>query len=323
MPAPLLHAGSLDLSQLVGNRHGLIRRRDQGHLTDPGSRLRNLHQKGLLTRLDRGVYIPSEKLEGITPREHYRYRSLALGSRRGKILGGLSAAAVHGLWMVDSAPPTVEFYRPRDRHAGHREGYRQLHGRLPEEQVHEAADVLLTSIPRTIVDLGRYHGFGAAFVALSGALAERRCSRDNVREIVEGARLHGLGEFPLILDGVAANLGSALEAIFHAQVVYYGGFEVIPQYPVRVGANDYYLDFAVKGTHDSVECDGMEKYGTTPEEQRRNLRRQKRRADDLTRMGITSHHFNYSEVVSGHAYRTMLHRLGLPAPPDLPAIYLR
>ncbi|WP_162175325.1 hypothetical protein [Corynebacterium halotolerans] len=268
------------------------------------------------------MYIPSISLAGIEDWEHYRYRSLALGHHHGKILGGLSAAAVHGLWLVDSAPSELEFYRPHGDRVGRGLGYRQLHGRLPPQHVSEIAGIRVTSIARTIVDLGRYHGFSAAFVALSAALAHNKCNRSDVLRITEKLNLHGTKELPRILERAAGNLDSALEAIFHAQVVYYGDFDVIPQLRVVVDGRTYFLDFAVKGTHESVECDGMEKYGQSPAEQKNKLRKQKRRADDLTRTGITSNHFTYREVVTGHAYRTMLRRLGLPDRPNLPAIYL-
>lgn len=174
---------------------------------------------------------------------------------------------------------------------------------------------------RTIVDLCSKHGFGAGFVAACSALRVRKTSVERLERYL-ASPLYGVGDLGLVLKHATGEVESPLEAIFLAQVVYFGDFQLSPQ--VLVIADDgreHRVDFGVKGSFYAIELDGNEKYGDVPNLQHFNLAKEKERADALTHGKIKISRFDYAAVMKGDAYRTMLRRLGLPPRAVLPVIH--
>jgi len=185
-----------------------------------------------------------------------------------------------------------------------------IHGsRLPEELVGLVHGLRVTSPARTAMDLGRGRSLPEALVALDGAA---RClmgaEDDRVARQIRRRELP-----PGTVDDAKALLESA-----YASVWSWPGTRVLRQaldlldpasesplesrsrgwfvlgelpppriaWPVR-GASGrlYYADFLWESAGLIGEADGLEKYGVTPEEQRRRLRDQRRRQDDLEAAG--------------------------------------
>lgn len=311
------------LDRCIRRPDGLILSRDHTFLPDRDHVLRTLVKHRRIMRLGRGAYVETEKYRALADWQRFELAARAVGAVQGRVLAGYSAAAVHGLWRYISVPASHLIYR-QSNGARIKTGptLMELHTKLPDRDCVDLADLRVTGIDRTIVDLTRVHGFGAGFVAACSALRSDATTVDSLRKCAAG--MQGVGHLPLILEHATGVVESALEAVFLAQVVFFGDFEVIPQ-PVVVavaGGRRYRVDFQVKGSDQFVELDGGEKYGPSEKEQKFVLWKEKQRADELARAGVQPHRFRYQQVMSLEAYRGMLAVLGLLARPQLPPIHL-
>lgn len=311
------------LDRCIRRPDGLILSRDHSFLPDRDHVLRTLVKHRWITRLGRGAYVETEKYRELADWQRFDLMARAVGAVRGRVLAGYSAASVHGLWRYASVPTTHMIHR-RSNGTRIKTGptLTELHAKLPDQEVIESDGLQVTSIARTIVDLTRLHGFGAGFVAACSALRSGTTTVDNIRECAAGVQ--GTAHVPLLLEHATGVVESALEAIFLAQVVFFGDFEVVPQPGVQgKSGRRYRVDFQVRGTSQYVELDGGEKYGASEKAQKFALWKEKERADDLARAGVQSHRFRYQQVMCLEAYREMLIRLGLEPRSQLPAIHLR
>ena len=306
------------LARCVRRDDGLILRGDQKHLPDASNVLRVLESHRVITRLGRGIYAETGKYQALHTWERYDLQARALGETSRRILAGYSAAAVWGLWRYSHTPTRHAFYRPgggaqkcTDR------TLRQVFYVLRPGDV-TGEHLKATSIERTVVDLTRMNGFGAGFVAACSALRLELTTSDQLRAYDTTGK-EGLAHWPLLVEKATGVVESALEAVFLAQSVFHGDFELIPQVPVR-GRNGkrYVLDFGVAGTDEFVELDGRGKYGASISEQEFSLRKEKERADNLP---VQPERFGWAEVMDHRAYRRMLHKLGLVHRWDLPPIH--
>lgn len=185
-----------------------------------------------------------------------------------------------------------------------------IHGsRLPEEFVVRVQGLRVTSPARTAMDLGRGRSLPDALIAVDGAARHLLGAEDD--RVARRIRRRELA--PAALDDAKAVLESA-----YASVWSWPGTRVLRQaldrldpasesplesrsrgwfvlgelpppriaWPVQ-GASGrlYYADFLWESAGLIGEADGLEKYGTTPDEQRRRLRDQRRRQDDLEAAG--------------------------------------
>lgn len=306
------------LARCVRRNDGLILRSEQKHLPDASNVLRTLLNRGVLTRLRRGAYVETRAWAQLKPWERFDLEAKALGESACRILAGYSAAAVWGLWRYQSTPPRHEVY-------GFGGGtrlksdpqVRQVHYNLSRKDI-TGQHLKATAIDRTIVDLTRLHGFGAGFVAACSALRQDLTTLERLRAY-DISGMEGLAHWPLVLEHATGVVESALEAVFLAQVVFFGDFQVIPQVVVR-GKNgkNYHVDFRVDGSDELIEVDGRGKYGASESEQEFNLAREKERADNLPRQ---PHRFGHKDVMSLQAYRRMAQVLGLWRRWDLPLIH--
>ncbi|MFC6146760.1 hypothetical protein [Corynebacterium nasicanis] len=269
----------------------------------------------MIVRLERGVYVEAETYAALKPWQRFDLQAKALGLASGRVLAGYSAAAAWGLWRYCSVPRQQMLYR---RNGGRpRRGIREIHHNLADAEV-TGTHFRATTVPRTIADLTRIHGFGAGFVAACSALRQKLLTREALAAYDTTGK-EGLAHWPLIVEKATDQVESALEAAFLAQAVFFGDFTLTPQVRVR-GKNGtvFLVDFQVDGTDKLVELDGRGKYGDSAQEQEFNLQKEKDRADNLP---TQPERFGWSEVMSLRAYRSLLQRLGLEARRDLPQIH--
>lgn len=272
--------------------------------------LSRAHACGSIKRLCSGVYAPAADIPD-SDWDKYVLFAHAFATR-GRILAGVAASAVLGMWRITAFPPFVENYRgATTRRRDSTDAYdKQLLSPLPPEHQTRVGDSPVTTPARTVIDILRRHGLEPALIAAASFAATypqadmllARCVAE-CREL----RLRGLSGAEDLIRHSSVRLDSALEAIFYAQVVTRGGFEVHPQATFRVNDRKYRVDFLVVGTTLVVELDGRAKYGDTPTEQLRVLEAEKDRANALySQHGLTILRFNYREVVSGEAYTRVL-----------------
>lgn len=281
--------------------------------------IRRLERNGIVTRIGRGAYVETHRLQGLQPWEQFDLAAKAIAETTGRILGGYSAAAAWKMWRYDQTPAQHETYR---NGGGARiigpPVIHQMHYVLPVTDIVSHGAIRWTSVDRTILDLARLHGFGAGFVAACSALRQGITTLDSLRSL-DVTRMSGLAHWPMIVEHATGTVQSALEAIFLAQAVFFGDFTLIPQ-PAVKGKNGrtYHPDFGVEGHPNLIELDGRGKYGGTGTEQEFHFGREKDRADNLP---VQPDRFSYSQVMRLHAYRSMLARLGLPPRAHLPPIH--
>lgn len=126
---------------------------------------------GRLVRLVTGVYLEADRLDGLgtDDRERVRIRGAALRSPE-LVLSHRSAAAVHGLPLLSSRSRAVHFIRPGSG-GGRRNAERQVHvSRLPDRDRMTIDGLHVTTVARTLFDLGRTESLQTAVVAADGAL---------------------------------------------------------------------------------------------------------------------------------------------------------
>lgn len=235
---------------------------------------------------------------------------------KGRTAGGLAASALHGLWRQEAFPQVVENYRPGARRTQSSTDRFDVHlsSALPAKHRTRVRGWAATTVDRTVIDIYRRHGFRAAYLAAVSAVQQQLTGDLFLLECLEECRqlgLRGMAGFERLVAAIDTRVDSALEAIFHAQVLERAEIRVRPQAKFRARGRTYFVDFLVEGTLIAIELDGKGKYGQG-EEQQFQLAREKRRADDLVSYhGVRLLRFGYAEVVSGQAYEEVAARLRL------------
>lgn len=126
---------------------------------------------GRRVRLARGVYLDADSLVGLDrdARELVRIRAAALRAP-GLVLSHRSAAAVHGLPMLDSAARAVHFTRPGSGGSRTTSAKKVHVSQLPEHDRTTVDGLQLTTVARTLFDVGRSESLQTTVVAADAAL---------------------------------------------------------------------------------------------------------------------------------------------------------
>lgn len=106
-------------------------------------------------RVARGAYIDRDLWEGLEPTARYllRVRAVAETRRNRPVMSHWSAAAVHGLPIVGAWPTAVHITQSAPQVTRSRNGVVRHSLRLDDEDLLETEGMLVTSLPRTLVDL--------------------------------------------------------------------------------------------------------------------------------------------------------------------------
>ena len=152
--------------------------------------IRRRRARGIWTSAMRGAYFMTAELPQLKPAERHR---IFLETLRPRIAGDpvvshVSAAVLHGLplWRVHLGQVHVTRQPPATSHRGS-----QLHAHaavLDADEVVELGDWAVTSIARTIVDLGRTLPFEQALVAADFALHCRLISAEDLATQMDRCR---------------------------------------------------------------------------------------------------------------------------------------
>ena len=166
-------------------RPGLSLRRDllADGLTD--AEVRVLRRRGVLSAVRPGAYLHGPEPDDAAVRHLLEIRAALPALGPDTVISHTSAAVVHGLplWAVR----LDRVHATRNRGSGaRRSGVVQLHAAvlLPDE-VAVVGGLPVTSVARTIADLGRMLPFEAALVPADGALFRRLVTPDALAAAVE------------------------------------------------------------------------------------------------------------------------------------------
>lgn len=149
-------------------------------------RLRRMVRRGTVTSPARGLFVRTEAWTALNPRARalMLIRSIA-ALHPDWVFCGVSAAIVHGLAVSFHLLGQVHIAVPRTRHGrSTRVVVRHAIGEVPTVRVD---GMLVTSLPRTVVDCLRHLSFAEGLVIADSALRASRMSAEPFRELVRSA----------------------------------------------------------------------------------------------------------------------------------------
>ena len=254
----------------------------------------------------------------------------------GVVVSHTSAARLHGLVVPPGLRAEVRLTHPGRPRTGR--GYRVGEAALPAEDVVERDGVRVTSVRRTLADVGREWQLGETVVAVDDALADGRVTLPELQTAALGqTHWAGCGRAARAFSLARVGALSPHESRTRLALLGAGLPEPLLQQAVFVGSrlvavlDMYWPDHGVFG-----ECDGMVKYtdpwwGRSPADV---LREEKRRHDDLLDLELHGVRLTPDDVRerldqkverlaallhrgrrTTPQYRTMLWKQGLRTPP--------
>lgn len=251
------------------------------------SALRNALRRGRIVRLRRGIYTA---LADQTP------ELAAIAAARSvprSVISHRCAALLHGLPLLGAPPPLPELTVP-PRSGANYPGVRLHRAQLRPEDVTSIGDSAVTSVARTLGDLGRHRPVGPAVAAIDAALHGDMVSVEEIDDVLRFCRLWPRirrAERALRLaDGRAE---SPLESLSRLAFPILGlprpeiQKHIFDRYGRLVGRADFYWDeFGVVG-----EADGRSKY-----DQRAVLTQEKRRQEAFENLALVVVRWGWQDV---------------------------
>lgn len=223
-----------------------------------------LRKRKHIVSLRRGVYALREAYEAATPAEQHAIRVAALGLvlTAPAVLSHQSAAAEHGLPLLDPDLRTLHVTRPDGAGTREEAGVKHHAADLPDDHVVRREGRLdLTTLARTAVDVARETDRLECAVAAFDSALRMGVTRKSLTEVFlhsrswPGARMAGVAL--AIADGRAANPGESWSRVVLIQ-------QGVPPLDLQVPLVDEdghfgYGDFGWEGV--IGEMDGKGKYG--------------------------------------------------------------
>ena len=210
-----------------------------------------------LVPVRRGVYTTAELWDGwdiYRERPLARIRAAELTLRVPHVLSHDSSAVVQRLPLLRPQDADVHVTRQHLRGSMAKAGIHHHGARHGAHRVTEVDGLRVLDIPRTVVDLGRAHGYRAGLVAADGAM-----QRGVSREAMAAAAREATGwPYSLTVDAVIADADpgaeSLIETLARELVIECGLGPVETQFPVRIHGGVAWIDLRV-GCH-LIEADG-------------------------------------------------------------------
>ena len=259
---------------------------------------------GELRAVARGRYILASDLAGRDDAADVFYRAQCVAAVSGPgrpVLSHDSAAAIHRIPLLYPDHEHVHVMTGRDA-GGSRRSRRIIHsGRLPDEDVVEVDGVLVTSVPRTAVDVALAAStFPQALTVFDGAVGTA-ADREDIERLLAASR-HGVAlarRAYRLADGRSDSPG---ESWSRAQMIDAGLPVPDLQVEYRLGSGRRaFCDFGI-GDVFVGEFDGLVKYrremrrGEAPEDV---VIREKIREDELRELGLDVARWIWSDLGRG------------------------
>jgi Transcriptional regulator, AbiEi antitoxin len=273
----------------------------------PPGRIRRLVRDGALCQLRPGVYAPAATVSSLV-RDARDEKARQAGTELLRVAATLavtgsrsvgshrSAALVHGLGLVGGGPGSVaEITRAPGAGGSYtgRLGVRVHVAALPADHVVSYRGVLLTSVPRTVIDLARALPFAEGVAVADSALHARLTSKAALSALItDCARWPGLRRARDVTAFSDARSESVLESLSRAAFRQAG----LPPPDLQVWVGDDHgvigrADFLWRRYNTIGEADGALKY-QTPARARAQLERDSR----LRAAGYEVVHFTWLEI---------------------------
>lgn len=227
--------------------------------------LRRLERRGELTHLRRGAWARGASDDELTAEQQHRRLVTAVAEALGPpaIVSHTSAAVLHGLPVWSSALTRVHLTRSRSTGAQRRTDLELHSATLPAAEVQVVDGLAVTSLARTVADLGRTLPFEQA-VAAGDRAAALGLDFGHLETVLEGMqRWPGVCQARRVanfLDGRSESVG---ESVSRVRIGEEGLPSPIPQREIfdHNGVLIARVDFAWEEYRTIGEFDGKIKYG--------------------------------------------------------------
>jgi very-short-patch-repair endonuclease len=261
--------------------------------------LKTLVRSGRLTRVRRGVYAtrPAIDYAAANPRRGHALQVAAVGSAVGRdaVASHHSAALIHGINLLSEPMGTVTLTRPPGKRTSRlrSDGIVFHTAALPPGHVMSRYGLLVTTVPRTVIDLARTSPFRDAVVAADSALQAELTTKAELA-VVAGTcpGWPGIQRARRVIEFSDERAESALESC--ARIAFAQAGLAPPELQVTVHGPDwsFRVDFCWPEHRVIAEADGLAKYS-----ERKDLAEQFRRDRLLRDAGYQVIHFTWHELM--------------------------
>ena len=263
------------------------------------NQLKALVRSGSLVRIRRGVYATRPALDyaAASPRRGHAIQVAAVGNAVGRdaVASHHSAAIVHGISLLSHPPDLVTMTRPPAKRTSRlrSDGIVFHTADLPPDHVTSRYGLLVTTVPRTVIDLARTAPFREAVVAADSALQAELATKGDLVTVADACRQWpGIRRARRVIDFSDERAESVLESC--ARVAFAEAGLEPPDLQVTIHGPDwsFRVDLCWPGHRVIAEADGLAKYS-----ERRNLVEQIRRDRLLRDAGYQVIHFTWHELM--------------------------
>lgn len=265
-----------ELARVVAEQHGFFFRAQALDCGYSEGEVATLVRSKEWTRLRRGAYVERAYLETLDAAGLHvlTVRAVVAALDRPVVVTNHSALAVQGvpLWGVDL--DEVHVHRADGQTSRREAGVVHHLGHLPEAEITEVDDLLVTIAERSVVDSGRVLPFEAGVVLADGAKHRLRFDADRASAILESQR-SWTGSLPAcralaFSDGRAETVGESRCRVLMARIGLPAPELQVPIHSAS-GALIATTDLYVDEYRTAVEFDGKLKYGRALYEQSQSL----------------------------------------------------
>jgi predicted transcriptional regulator of viral defense system len=264
------------------------------------NQLKALVRSGSLVRVRRGVYAtrPAIDYAAASPRRGHALQVAAVGSAVGRdaVASHHSAALIHGINLLSQPRDTVTLTRPPAKRSSRlrSDGIVFHTADLPPNHMTSRYGLLVTTVPRTIIDLARTSPFREAVVAADSALQAELTSKAELAFVVGACqRWPGIQQARQVIEFSDERAESVLESC--ARVAFAEAGLEPPELQVTIlGPSwSFRVDLCWPEHRVIAEADGLAKYGT-----RKDLVEQFKRDRLLRDAGYQVIHFTWHELMN-------------------------
>ena len=265
--------------------------------------IRALVRRGVLVGLGRGVYAKADMAASLTaagPRGDGLLRAAAAVAvcRQGTVLSHVDAALAYGLALLDRPEDGVVTVTRSPRAGGcrtARPGIPLHMAALPSRHVAFVAQIPVTSVERTVVDLARALPFAAGVVTADSALYLRKTTAGRLHRVLgDCARWPGITKAAQVVAFSHPLAESPLESL--SRVAFRDGGlppPVLQAWIAGEGRAIGRVDFLWKEQRTIAEADGAMKYADPD-----RARLQWRRDTELREAGYEVVHFTWRDITA-------------------------
>jgi hypothetical protein len=255
--------------------------------------------RGGLVRIGLGYYATADLAERVLQLgfgEHFLRAYAVVGAMGSRTVAShRTAAHIHGLDLLTEPGTIVAVTRPPG--CGSRSARPGVHlyvARLPAGHVFERFGLPITTVARTVLDIGRTAPFREGVVAADNALHQHLTSIAELRALLaESKQTRGCRRAAAVVEFADGLAESPLESI--ARVVFSETGLPRPSLQVRIEGSEFIgrVDFLWEKYRTIAEVDGLIKYAD-PYRARAQLRRDQKLRD----AGYEVVHFDWRDITS-------------------------